>query len=163
MTFKKATMFLATCAILTLVLAPVAAQAQELTVVATQSTLKASQRWVDFLASQRVPIKHVEPAAFKSHKNAEYIVLMGGMDEAGIKELVTEAVGAEEAGALGKKGAGKMFLRSNVWGSGQNILVFAGSDAGAAEKARKDTKDDWWEMIAEWFDLEIGGPALHGY
>ena len=163
MTFKKVAMFLATCAILTLALSPVTAQAQELTVVATQSTFKASQRWVDFLASQTVPVKHVEPAAFKSQKNAEYVVLMGGMDEAGIKALITEPVGATEAGALAKKGAGKMFLRSNVWGSGQNILIFAGADAAAAEKVRKETKEDWWEMLAEWFDIEAGGPALHGY
>ncbi len=163
MRLKKTAMILVTCAILGLVISPMAAQAEGLIVVASKSTYQEAQRWVDFLTKEGVDLKNVVPAEFNKHQNEEFIVLMGGMNEPGIKDLVKKAVGAKEAAALTKKGANNMYVRSNVWGPGQSILIFAGANAAAAEKVRKDTQEEWFEIIAEWFELETGGPRLGGY
>ena len=140
------------------------AQTSTLIVVATKATYQAAQRWVDFLTAQGVELKNVEPAEFKNYEKEKYVVLMGGMDEpGGIKDLVTKAVGEKDAAALSKKGGEKMYIRSSVWSPGQNVIVFAGPDGAAAEKARKESREDWMEMLAEWFDIETGGPKLGGY
>ena len=163
MRLKKTVMILVTCAILGLVISPMAAQDEGLIVVASKSTYQGAQRWVDFLTKEGIDLKNVVPAEFNKHQNEEFIVLMGGMNEPGIKDLVKKAVGNKEAAALTKKGAKNMYVRSNVWGPGQNVLIFAGADVAAAEKVRKDNKEEWFEIIAEWFELETGGPRLGGY
>jgi NADPH:quinone reductase-like Zn-dependent oxidoreductase len=49
------------------------------------------------------------------------------MDEPGIKEVITEAVGEAEASTLAKAGAKKMFMKENSWVAGQRVLVHAGA------------------------------------
>ena len=161
---KKTLLILAAIMALSLTLSPMAALGQDqLIVVATKQTYQAAQRWVDFLTTKGIVPKNVEPSQFGQYKQSEYIAVMGGVDEAGIKELVKEAVGDQELAALSQKGAGKMYVKSNVWGPGQNVVIFAGSDAQAAEKARVDAKDEWMGLFADWFGLEMGGPSLKGY
>jgi hypothetical protein len=143
--------------------APAALAADQLVVVATKATYQAAQPWVDFLTSKGIPLQNVEPAQFKEFKQSPYVVVMGGVDEAGVKDLVKEAVGEQELAALGKAGVGKMYLRSGIWAPGQNVVVFAGSDSKAAETARKEARDQWTELFAEWFGIELGGRALGGY
>jgi hypothetical protein len=135
----------------------------ELVVIANKATYQAAQKWVDFLATKGVPLKNVEPSQTDKFEKANYVVLMGGVDEPGIGDLVKKAVGDSEYASLQTKGAGKMFMRSGVWSPGQNIVVFAGSDQKAAEKARVDSKEEWLELFADWFGIELGGPSMHGY
>ena len=164
MKVKKTLLILAAVVAVSLTLSPMAALGQDqLIVVATKQTYQAAQRWTDFLTTQGIVPKNVEPAQFGQYRQSEYIALMGGVDEAGIKDLVKEAVGDQELAALSKKGAGKMYVKTNVWGPGQNVVIFAGSDAKAAEKARVDAKEEWMGLFADWFGLEMGGPGVHGY
>ena len=161
---KKTLLIFAAFLAMSLALSPMAALGQDqLIVVATKQTYQDAQRWVDFLTSQGLVLKNVEPSQFSQYKESQYIVLMGGVDEPGMKELVKEAVGEKELAALSQKGVGKMYVKSGTWSQGQDVIVFAGSDAKAAEKARMDAKDEWFELFAEWFGLELGGPSLKGY
>jgi hypothetical protein len=161
---RKRTAIVTVLLALSLALSSVAAfAAGELLVVANKPTYQAAQKWVDFLATKGITVKHVEPAQFGANKGAPYVVVMGGVAEPGMSDLIKEAVGAQDFASLGTPGAGKMYVRSNVWGQGQNILVFAGSDLEAAAKARADARDEWMGMFADWFGLELGGPSMHGY
>jgi hypothetical protein len=166
MKLKKGMVIVTVLLALSLALSSTAALAagQELVVVANKPTFQAAQKWVDFLTTKGLTVKHVEPSQFGANKGAPYMVVMGGVAEpGGISDLIKEAVGAQDFAALAKPGAGKMFVRSNVWGQGQNVLVFAGSDPEAAAKARADAREEWMGMLADWFGLELGGPSLHGY
>ena len=165
MELRKGIMIVTVFLALTLALSSAAALAagQELLVVANKPTFQAAQKWVDFLTTKGITVKHVEPSQFGANKGAPYMVVMGGVAEPGMGDLIKEAVGAQEFASLGKAGAGKMYTRSNVWGQGQNVLVFAGSDPEAAAKARADARDEWMGMLADWFGLELGGPTMHGY
>jgi hypothetical protein len=139
------------------------AMAEDLIVVATKATQQASQNWVSFLESNEVPLKLVTPQEFSKHKQKRYVVLMGGVDEPdGIKELVKEALTGEEMQWLSHEGNGKMYVKSGVWEAEQRVIIFSGSNRKAADEARKATKDNWFDMLSDWFDIESGG-GLHAY
>jgi hypothetical protein len=160
---RKTIIILAVVAILSLALASMA-MAQDLIVVASKATYQDAQKWADFLNSQDVPLKHVTPGEFASYKNEQYIILMGGVDEPdGIKDLLKAALSDKEFELISKEGNKKMYMKSGVWGEEQEIIIFAGSNRAASEAARKENKEEWWNEICIWFDIEPGGPALHGY
>jgi hypothetical protein len=85
------------------------------------------------------------------------------MDDPASKALITEVVGAAEAGPLAKEGAKKMFFKENLWQPGQKVLVFAGSNAEAAAAARVENRDTWYKYFKAWFDLEDSPEGLKGY
>jgi len=138
--------------------------AQDLYVVASKATQQASQNWAGFLQSQEISLRLLTPEEFTNHKNEKYIIIMGGIDEPqGVKGLLKEVLTEAELQWISKEGNGGMYLKSDVWAMGQSIIIFAGSDWKTTEQARKAAKEEWFEMLANWFDLEVGGPALPAY
>jgi hypothetical protein len=157
----RRTTLLAVAVILSMAFASMA-MAQDLIVVANDDTYKAAQKWVDFLLSKMISLKHVAPGEFANYKTEQYIVLMGSIDEpGGIAGLLKEALSDSEFEAISKdKG---MYIKSDVWGEDQGVIVFAGANKAAAEAARTGNKEEWWNELVIWFDIEEGGAALHGY
>ena len=93
---KRLFMVLGMVAVLGLALAPVASAA-ELVVVATPATFAKSADWAKFLDSKNIPVKNVAPSNLAAFKDAPYVVLLGGMDEAGgIKPLAEKALSKSE-------------------------------------------------------------------
>lgn len=131
------------------------ASAEELIVVATKATQEATQNWQAFLKTKEVPFKLMTPQEFAMDKNYKYVVIMGSMDESEeMKDLLKEALNDNDMNFISQEGNGKMFLRPNVWMSGQRVLIFAGSSREAEIEARKASRDDWFEHLADWFDIE---------
>jgi hypothetical protein len=140
------------------------ASADDLYVVATKSMQEASSNWFGFLKIKDVPFKAITPEEFKDFKLEKYIIIMGGMDEpGGMRELLKDILTDEEFSWASQVGNGKMYLKSNRWAMGQNIMVFAGSNKKAAEEARKANKDEWFETLGDWFDIETGEEGLRAY
>jgi hypothetical protein len=140
------------------------AMAQDLIVVASKAAYQDAQKWGDFLKSQDVPLKHVTPGEFANYKTEQYIILMGGVDEPdGIKDLLKKALSDREFASISKEGNKGMFVKSDVWGEGQEVIIFTGSNRAAAEAARLENKEEWWNEIVTWFDIETGGAKLPGY
>lgn len=131
--------------------------------VASQASLVKAQPWVDFLKKNEISVEHAVPSEFKSVKNKKYITIVGGMDEAGIKEVIAEAVGSAEAPGLAKPGAKKMFMKENTWVAGQRVLVFAGDNAESAAAARTESREIWMKYLKDWFDLGEGPGGLKAY
>jgi hypothetical protein len=132
------------------------AAASDLIVVATKDTYEASQKWVDFLTLNEVPIQHVTPQEFDKYKKEPYVVLMGGMDEPdGIKVLAKEILAEDELEYISQKGNGEIYFKFKVFDPMQTIIVFAGSDRDAAAAARKKNKSDWLDSFIQWFDLDM--------
>ena len=139
------------------------AMAQELVVVASQATYDASQKWVGFLQTKQVPMKHVTPQKFAADKEAEYVLVVGGLDDPDIKALAQEALTAGQLEWVMQEGNGNMYERENVWGSGQVVMLIVGSDWPAAELARKDTREGWSEAFEGWFDVDMGKGLFGAY
>lgn len=131
--------------------------------IATEAGLAKAQAFVYFLKQNEVTVEHALPSEFNSVKNKKYITIAGGMDEPGIKEIITEVVGAEEASALAKPGAKKMFMKQNTWAAGQKILVFAGDSVESAAAARIKSRETWMKYLKEWYGLADGPRSLKAY
>lgn len=131
--------------------------------VATQASLVQAQRWIDFLEKNEITVEHFMPLELESVKKKKYITIIGGMDEPGMKEILTVVLDASEASALSQAGAKKMFLKENLWVAGQRILVFAGDNAESAAAARTESRDTWMKYLEAWFDLEEGPTGLKAY
>jgi hypothetical protein len=161
----RAPRWIAAAFIFVLVL-PVATEAQTgdtlYLVAAKESRIKA-QPWIDFLKTYDLPVEHFVLSELDLVKNQDYIAIAGGLDEAGVRDLLVEVIGDSEVASLQAEGAKKMFLKENVWKPGQKVLVFAGNDAEAAAAARSEAKETWMEYLEEWFDLEEVPGGLRAY
>lgn len=131
--------------------------------VASQASLVKAQPWIDFLKKNEITVEHSVPSEFKNVKNKKYVTIEGGMNEPGIKDLITEVVGAADASALAKPGTKKMLLKENTFVAGQRILVFAGDTAESAAAARTESRETWMKYLKDWFDLGEGPGGLKAY
>jgi hypothetical protein len=162
MKMKRLFTVLGMVAVLAMALASVAAAA-DLVVVATPDTFAKAAKWVSFLKSKEIPVRNVSPSDIAAFKDEPYVVLMGGMDEAGgIKPLAEKALSKNEFEWINKSGNKKMYMKYDVWYGGQEVLIFAGADGAGAEAARVGSRDDWWATIMEWFEIEEEGGAEGG-
>jgi hypothetical protein len=151
---RVAYMVLGMFAILGLALAPVAAAA-ELVVVATPSTFAKSANWAKFLDSKDIPVKNVAPSDLAGFKDAPYLVLMGGMDEAGgIKPLAEKALSKSEFDRMTMPSSSAMYVKSDVWKSGQEVILFLGATDAGVDTARKSNRAEWMDIILGWFGIE---------
>jgi len=159
---------------LTIICMPLAslAMADDLTIVATDEAFQEARGWVDFLKAKEIPIAHITPNEFAKGSKAKYIVLMGGMDEpSGIRDIAQKVLSKEELRSMSRDSNGKAFTKyiipknatgPQMWGATVNYIIFTGTDLAAAVKARKNTKDMWWEELSVWFDIDES-PAMHPY
>jgi hypothetical protein len=143
-------------AVLGLALAPVVAAA-DLTVVATPASFAKAADWQKFMASKQIPVKNVAPSDLAAFKDAQYVVLLGPLDEAGgIKPLVEKALIKAEFDQMNQPGSSAMFVKSNVWSQGQEVIIYTGASDKGVETARKANRAEWIDVIFGWFGLEAG-------
>lgn len=151
---RKMLMILGMVAFLGLVLAPIASAA-ELVVVATQESYAKAADWQKFLTSKQIPLKNVSPSNLAAFKDAPYVVLLGPLDEAGgIKPLVEKALIKAEFDQMTQPGSSAMFVKSNVWSQGQEVIIYTGASDKGVESARKGNRAEWMDVIFGWFGLE---------
>lgn len=146
--------------------------AEELVIVATNDTFQEAQGWVDFLEAKEIAVKHITPKEYSGGHEAKYFVIMGGMDEEdGIQVIVKDLLASEEFQWVSRKDNGKMYTKyilpentgsSNSWGEGQNFIIFAGSSRIMAAEARENSRQNWWEELSIWFDIDES-PTIHAY
>lgn len=153
------------CLLAVMVFLPVAwAQAEDaIKVVASQASQSKMQAFIDFLQKNQIDVEKVEPKDFANVKSSEFLAIEGGMDDPGMKALITEVVGATDAKSLSKAGAKQMFVKEGVFKPGQKILVFAGSNAEDAAAARVENREEWMPHLKKWFQLEDGPQSIGGY
>ena len=110
----------------------------ELVVVATPASFAKAADWQKFLGSKKIPIKNVAPSNLAAFKDAPYVVLLGALDEAGgIKPLAEKALIKSEFDKMKQPGSSAMFVKSNVWSQGQEVIIFTGAGDKGVETARK--------------------------
>jgi hypothetical protein len=151
---KVAYMVLGIFAVMGLALAPLASAA-ELVVVATPATFAKNADWAKFLDSKNILVKNVAPSDQAGFKNAQYVVLLGAMDEAGgIKPLVEKALSKSEFERINQAGSSAMFVKSDVLNKGQEVIVLTGASDKGVETARKGNRSEWIDIIFGWFGIE---------
>jgi hypothetical protein len=88
---------------------------------------------------------------------------MGDIENnAALKKIAGQALSSAELKSIGGNTKGDSFFKSNVWVPKQNVILFIGVDQASADKARKASRDNWYYMFIEWFDIE-SPEGLHSY
>ena len=147
--------FFGMVAVLCLALAPIASAA-ELVVVSTPASLAKAADWVKFLGSKQIPFKNIAPSDLAAFKDAQHLVLLGPLDESnGIKPLVEKALIKAEFDQMMQPGSSAMFVKSNVWGQGQEVIIYTGMGDKGVETARKANRAEWIDIIFGWFGIEV--------
>lgn len=147
-------------------LLPVALKAQTediLYLVAAKDSRVKAQQWIDFLNQYDLQVEHYVLSELDMVKDHDFIVITGGLDEAGFRDILKSLIGEAEIASLEAKEPGEMYFKEDVWKPVQKVLVFAGRDADAAAAARRDSKETWMEYLTEWFDLEEVPGGLKAY
>lgn len=131
------------------------ATARDLIVVASKETQKESIDWLGFIESKEIPVKIITPESFSTYKEELYIVVLGSINESKeITEIAKDVLTAEEYKNLINNSEGKMFYKPQAWNVGQKVILFLGLNQEAVANARKNSKDEWFEMLKEWFDID---------
>jgi hypothetical protein len=95
----------------------------------------------------------VTPDAFPEVKEELYIVVMGSPAESKeIAEIAKSASTADEFKSVSTEG--EMFYKPQVWNVGQKVILFLGPNQDEVKKARKSTKEEWYEMLQDWSDID---------
>jgi len=131
--------------------------------LAGQASLVKTQTWIDFLKKNEITVDHYVLSEFAKVKDKKFITIIGGLDEPGMKDIITEVCGAADAASLAVKGAKKMYLKENVWKANQEVLVFTGADTDAAAAARTESRETWMKYLKDWFDLGDSPGGLRAY
>jgi len=144
-----------------------------LIVVAGKETYKLAEGIIQFMESRGVPVLHLIASEFNGYqtdkekpdyRKEEYIVILGGPNEPnGIGDIIKEVLTPEEVEWVSQPGNRKMYIKGDVWRKGQNLIIFAGSNKEAVKSAMVNTKDNWWVIISNWFDVEIEFEIIWGY
>lgn len=131
------------------------ASARDLIVVASKATQDESKDWLGFIESKEIPVKLITPDSFSRYQGELYIVVLGDINEsAEMAEIAKHALTAEEYKSLADNNEGQMFYKPQAWNIGQKVILFLGSNLEAVASARKSSKDEWFEMLKEWFDID---------
>jgi hypothetical protein len=131
------------------------ATARDLIVVASKATQNESKDWLGFLESKEIPVKIITPDTFSRYNGELYIVVLGDINEsAEMAEIAKHALTSEEYKSLANNSEGQMFYKPQAWNIGQKVILFLGPSREAVTKARKSSKDEWFEMLKEWFDID---------
>lgn len=86
------------------------------------------------------------------------------MDEAdGIKPLVEKALSKSEFAQMNKPGSSAMYVKSDVWGKGQEVIIITGAGDKGVETARKGNRRNGWISSSVGLELRTRRRAKAGH
>jgi hypothetical protein len=128
---------------------------KELIYLATKADFESesTQNWIKLLNTMitGLPYKHIQPSEVTQFKKQKFIIVSGAVTEPGIDEIIKNLLSSEEMDSASKAGGNGFYIKKNVWGEDQTIIVFTGSDLSAVWKAREDSRMKWENLIKEAF------------
>ena len=132
----------------------------KLFIVTNQAALDLAKDFITTLNNESIPLGIVMDQ-FEKVKKEKYIIVLGGSRGSGsVDEFVRQVLTPQEQ-ASANQPAGKMFVKENVFTQGQTIIVFAGPDEASAANVRKNNRNNWFQYLAKWFDLDTSAPMVY--
>ncbi len=132
----------------------------KLFIVGNQASIDRARDFFTTLSNESIPLAIITDQ-FDKVKKEKYIIVLGGAKGAGSVEDFVKQVLTKEEQESGNQAGGKMFVKENVFVPGQTIVVFTGSDEGAAAEARKNGRKTWWQLFVQWFELDTSMPMAY--
>jgi hypothetical protein len=100
----------------------------DVVVLANSIDAELSADFLGFLKTQALNVIYVDASNFSKYKDKKFIVILGGPDAyEGVGEIVQEVLDDAEEAFLRIPGNRKMYVKTNVWATGQVVRVIAGS------------------------------------
>jgi Tol biopolymer transport system component len=94
-----------------------------------------------FLGNKGIEVVHATVDDFEQHQDEKFVVILGGPDAYdGVGEIVQGVLSGDEQSFLREKGNRKMYVKTNVWGTGQRVMVIAGSDREQTKTAHQENR-----------------------
>jgi len=127
-----------------------------LILVGNKASLECARSFTDFLVSLDIPVKEVCARDFEKYKSEKYIIILGGSqkESEGLGDVIRRLLTKEDLEWITESGNRKMYIQHDVFGQGQFIVVFAGSDIEAAARCRKGNREKWQGLISQWFEID---------
>lgn len=93
------------------------------------------------LKNSGIEVTHTDAAKFSQYNKNKFIVILGGPDASeGVGEIVREVLGENEQNQIREGSNRKMYVKTNVWTTGQVVMVMAGTDRWETKKTGEDNK-----------------------
>jgi hypothetical protein len=136
----------------------------KLIVVTNEANYEKDKDVINFIATRGVAIERISPADFDKYKSEKYILVLGGPGEGeGLGDIVKQLLSPDEVSFVSQMGNKELYLKTDKYSSGQQIIVIAGCDADATFRQFVNSKDKWWGYISSWFNIELSHDEVYGY
>lgn len=134
-----------------------------LTIVASQDQLQSMDVLLKDLKDENVRVKILAPEAAAQAKQDDYLILVlnGRPSDPAYSALGPKILTDSDRKILERSGGKKLIVARDVWKNGQEVVCFAGNTDADAQTIRMETKGKWWDIVAGWFNIAVGG--MHGY
>ena len=136
----------------------------KLIVVTNETNYEKDKDVINFIATRGVAVERIAPADFEKYKTEKYILVLGGPGEGeGLGDIVKQLLSPDEVNFVSQMGNKELYLKTDKYSSGQQIIVIAGCDADATFRQFVNSKDKWWGYISSWFNIELSHDEVYGY
>ncbi|MCS4541398.1 MAG: hypothetical protein HY929_03600 [Euryarchaeota archaeon] len=94
-----------------------------------------------FLRNQGIDVIRITAADFPNYQTEKFIIILGGPDAYnGTGDIVRQALFSDEQNYLRTRGNRKMYVKTNVWVTGQVIIILAGSDRDQTKRTHIENR-----------------------
>jgi WD40 repeat protein len=98
--------------------------------------------FMGFLNDTGVEFVRATASGFEDYKTEEIIIILGGPDAPeGVGEIVQAVLTEEEVNAIREPGVKKMYVKPDIWVTGQKVIVLAGSDRNQTKAAHGENRE----------------------
>jgi len=136
----------------------------KLIVVTDEANYQLNKDILSFISTRGVSVERMAPADFEKYKSEKYLLVLGGPSEGeNLGNVVKQLLSPDEVAFVSQTGNKELYLKTDKYSSGQQIIVIAGYDSNATFRQFVNSKDKWWGYISSWFNIELSHDEVYGY
>ncbi len=95
-----------------------------------------------FIENKGIEVIQANTSYFEQYKKDKFIVILGGPDAGeGVGDVVKEVLEDDEKEYLRAPGNRRIYVKTNVWATGQKVMVIAGSGRNQTKIAHEENRD----------------------
>jgi len=134
----------------------VCAGKEQLIILANDQDYQNAQRLISDMKKYEVSYTRIDASKFEQFKGEQYIFILGGPKSGdGMDAIFKKVLSPEEYAFLEDSGNMDMYLKQDVWGKEQSVIVIGVSDSAQIEGILFDFRPAWMGNLVDWFDLDI--------
>lgn len=110
-------------------------------ILANSIDYELASEFFGFLEDRGIEKTHVTADNFDDYKQNKFIIILGGPDAyEGVGGIVQQVLTDAEQGDIRKSGSKKMYVKTNIWRTGQVVIVIAGSNREMTKAAHQENQ-----------------------